>query len=53
MDGAIDSVMLYGVKNEMATPIPGRGEKVASRLLNRITLKQKQNAENTDRDHYL
>jgi cobaltochelatase CobN/magnesium chelatase subunit H len=45
MDGAIDSVMLYGVKNEMATPIPGRGEKVASRLLNRITLKQKANAE--------
>ncbi|NBD18744.1 MAG: magnesium chelatase subunit H [Cyanobacteria bacterium] len=45
MDGAIDSVMLYGVKNEMATPIPGRGEKVAHRLLNRITLKQKPNAE--------
>lgn len=45
MDGAIDPVMLYGVREEVATPIPGRGEKVARRLLNRIALKQKPNVE--------
>jgi cobaltochelatase CobN/magnesium chelatase subunit H len=46
LDGAIDPVIIYGLGDEgIATPIPGRGKHLAQRIVRRIALGRKANAE--------
>ncbi|MGG6284585.1 magnesium chelatase subunit H [Leptolyngbya sp. AN03gr2] len=46
LDGAIDPVIIYGLNDQgAATPIPGRGKRLAQRILKRIALRRKTNIE--------
>jgi len=46
LDGAIDPVIIYGLSDDgVALPIPGRGKRLAQRILQRIALRGKSNAE--------
>lgn len=42
LDGAIDPVIIYGLNEQgAATPIPGRGKRLAQRILKRVALQRK------------
>lgn len=45
LDGAIDPVFLYGLVGQSVAPVVGRGEHLAARILKRIALQKKPNAE--------
>ena len=46
LDGAIDPVIIYGLSDDaIATPIAGRGKRLAQRILKRTALQRKANAE--------
>jgi magnesium chelatase H subunit len=47
LDGAIDPIIVYGLagENTVPTPVVGRGKRLARRILKRVTLQRKVNAE--------